>query len=172
MLGMDARGHLDLGELLRRRAELVHVSLCCECVPVHRTAHPPHVLEPVLGTGGPLRPRRTRAWFAGKGHERDRAFARCDRGSGVSDVCEVRRTTGLGVVDMGRPQAEVVAQGENPEARGAVTEHAVDIGEREACVGKRPERDFGVDVPHRVVRQVSSRVFVDSGDECRAADGH
>ncbi len=148
VLGVFRRRHLDLGQLLARGAELVHVSLRGQGVSVGRAPHPPRRLEVglrgVVAAGPGAHAAGTR--LAGQGDQRHPTLAGRDRRRRVPHMAHVRGAARLGAVDIRAAQPHVVGHGERPEAgRVAGAEVGVDVLEPQAGVGERSGRNLGVD---------------------------
>ena len=113
---------LDPGELLARRAELVHVAHRHHGVHVDRR-RAVRLLERALGRAGAVTrlqaARAFRARPAREGDQRDVAAAGSDRRGCMRDMHDVRGTAGLGRVDVAHLEAEVFGHRQSRRAPGA-----------------------------------------------------
>ena len=176
VLRVQRGGDLDLGQLGAGRAVLVHVPPRGQRV-LGGDRGPPQQLE--VGFGGlaehPAAARRATsgARLAGERDEGDVALAGRDRRRRVSDVGEVGRAAELRRVGPSTTEAEVLRHRERPESgRFAVAEVRVDVGQGEARIGERTERDVGVDLGQRRIRDLAQRVLERPDDRRRTAQRH
>ena len=176
VLRVQRGGDLDLGQLGARRAELVHVPSRGQRV-LGGDGRSPQQLEVGFGRFAerPVAARRRPAGarLAGERDEGDVALAGRDRGRRVPDVREVGRAAELRRVGVPTTQTEVLRHRQRPEAgRFTVAEVGVDVGQGEAGIGERAERDVGVDLGERRIRDLAQRVLVHADDRRRAAQRH
>ena len=99
------RGDLDLRQLGAGGAVLVHVALRGERIPGHGH-RPERRLEPQLGRLGD--PAGAADALARQRHQRDAALALGNRAGRVADVAQVRGAAGVGRVQVGQLQAQVL----------------------------------------------------------------
>ena len=178
VLGVMRSRDFDPGELLARRAVLVHVAHRAHRVEVHGHRAVRHLVRRIGKVDAAVAHLRAGAAFgvrpAGERDQRDVALSGRDGFRGVGDVHQIRAAAHVGGVDVAQlVEVHVVRHAPDVGARRVTrTEVAVDVVLGESRVLERAFRALRVELRDGFVGGLAQGMLESTGDVGFAFDGH